>query len=62
MLTAAESFTSSTQHYKPLKIRAQILIKQNVMLDMLMTHLSYNLKSFSTDMSSIFGWLKPCLT
>ena len=52
---SAENFTSSTQHYKPLKMRAQILIKKNVMMDMQMTHVSYNLNNFSTDMSSIIG-------
>jgi len=49
---SAENFTSSTQHYKHLKI-AQILIKKNVMMDMQKTHFSYNLNNFWTDMSSL---------
>jgi len=36
-------------------MRAQILIKKNVMMDMQMTHLSYNLNNFSKDMSSVIG-------
>jgi len=52
---SAENFTSSTQHYKPLKMRAQFLIKKNVMMDVQMTHLSYNLNNFSTDLSSVIG-------
>jgi len=37
-------------------------MKQNVMLDMQMTNFSYNLNNFSTDMNSMTGCLKPCLT
>ena len=60
---SAENFTSSTQHYKPLKIRAQVLIKKYVMMDVQMTHLSYNLNNFSTNMSSMIGdWSHVWLT
>ena len=38
-----------------LKIRAQILIKKNVMMDTQMTHLSSNVNNFSTDMSSMIS-------
>jgi len=36
-------------------MRVKILIKKNVMMDMQMTHLSYNLNNFSTHMSSMIG-------
>ena len=51
----AENFTSSTQHYKPFKLRAQVLIKKYVMMDVQMTHLRYNFNNFSMDMSSMIG-------
>ena len=47
---------------KLFEIRAQVLIKQNVLLGIQITHFSWNFYNFSTDMSAIFVWLKPCLT
>ena len=61
-LSTGENVTSSTLQNKLFEIRAQVLIKQNVFSGIQITHFRWNIFNFSTDMSAIFGWLKPCLT
>jgi len=42
-------------------IRAQVLIKQNIFLDIWIIHFIWNINNFSTDMSAKFVLLKLCL-
>ena len=61
-LPAKMSQLNSSLWNKLFEIRAQVLFKQNIFLDIWITYFSLNINNFSTDMSAIFVWLKPCLT